>query len=264
MNDICFSIVTVTYNARDRIADTINSVINQTCVDYEYIVKDGGSTDGTVEYTEKLCKQFETKKIKYSVFSNPDSGIYDAMNQALEHCAGTWVIFMNAGDMFAKDNVLQSLLLDDRAKNYSCVYGNTINVKSGVKYIKKGYSMEHIFYRVPFIHQAAFIKLDIMNKYHFNSQYRIAADYDLYVRMFNDGCTFLYKNFNVAIFDMEGVSQTHPEESQQEVLEIQRKNGFLRRCRFKRFVFNNIKVPLKRNPFVYILYAQYKRVIGRN
>lgn len=107
------SIITVCYNAKDDIEKTVLSVIKQTYKDYEYIVIDGGSTDGTLDIINKY-----KDKISYSI-SEPDRGVYDAMNKALKEASGEWVNFMNAGDVFADDRVLEYIFEKE--------YGNDIN-----------------------------------------------------------------------------------------------------------------------------------------
>ena len=103
MNSPLISVVTVSYNAVDTIERTILSVLNQTYSDIEYIIIDGGSTDGTVDLIKKYAD-----KITYWV-SEPDQGIYDAMNKGIDVATGEWINFMNSGDSFYRQDVLSSL-----------------------------------------------------------------------------------------------------------------------------------------------------------
>ena len=100
MNIALISIITVSYNAVKTIEDTINSVLNQTYPNIEYIIIDGGSTDGTLDVIKKY-----QDKITYWV-SEPDKGIYDAMNKGALKATGVWLHFMNAGDTFYDEQVL--------------------------------------------------------------------------------------------------------------------------------------------------------------
>ena len=100
---LLISVVTVCYNAADTIEKTMLSVLNQTYHDIEYIIIDGGSTDGTVEIIRKYAD-----RIAYWV-SEPDKGIYDAMNKGIKVATGEWINFMNAGDEFVDANVLDKL-----------------------------------------------------------------------------------------------------------------------------------------------------------
>ena len=101
--DTLISVVTVSYNAVSTIEQTILSVINQTYPNVEYIIIDGGSTDGTVDIIKKYAD-----KIAYWV-SEPDKGIYDAMNKGVVVATGEWINFMNAGDIFTDSDVIDKL-----------------------------------------------------------------------------------------------------------------------------------------------------------
>ena len=95
-----FTIITVVYNCADSIEQTIQSVLSQTCPSMEYIIVDGGSTDGTLEIIER----YKTSVTKF--ISKPDKGIYDAMNRGISMAEGQWVNFMNSGDTFTDPSVL--------------------------------------------------------------------------------------------------------------------------------------------------------------
>ena len=111
------SIVTISYNIVSSIEKTILSVISQTYSNIEYIVIDGGSTDGTVDIIKKY-----SNKISYWV-SERDKGIYDAMNKGIEAATGDWINFMNAGDLFFHNNVISEIIpfLDN---NVDIIYGD--------------------------------------------------------------------------------------------------------------------------------------------
>ncbi len=102
---IKFSIVTVCLNAENTILETIVSVIQQTYVDYEYIIWDGVSEDGTLEIIKENAKE-----APICFFSEKDSGLYNAMNKAVKKCKGDYVLFLNSGDAFADREVLLSLI----------------------------------------------------------------------------------------------------------------------------------------------------------
>ena len=97
------SIITVCFNAADIIEKTVLSVLSQSYTDYEYIIIDGGSTDGTMEVLNRYSKQIAT------IISEPDRGIYDAMNKGISKAHGEWVNFMNAGDTFVDSDVLSKV-----------------------------------------------------------------------------------------------------------------------------------------------------------
>lgn len=121
--DTLISVVTVSYNAVSTIEQTILSVINQTYPNVEYIIIDGGSTDGTVDIIKKYAD-----KIAYWV-SEPDKGIYDAMNKGVVVATGEWINFMNAGDIFTDSDVIDKLFHQNIIINrVGIVFGDTLVV----------------------------------------------------------------------------------------------------------------------------------------
>ena len=117
------SIVTVSYNAVATIEQTILSVINQTYSNIEYIIIDGGSTDGTLDVIKKYAD-----KIAYWV-SEPDKGIYDAMNKGIKVATGEWINFMNCGDYFVANNTLESVFGSGKIyKKAEILYGDSIQL----------------------------------------------------------------------------------------------------------------------------------------
>lgn len=128
---LLISVVTVCYNAADTIEKTMLSVLNQTYHDIEYIIIDGGSTDGTVEIIRKYAD-----RIAYWV-SEPDKGIYDAMNKGIKVATGEWINFMNAGDEFVDANVLDKLFFAKTVANVDVIYGNTLmKYTEGISFTK--------------------------------------------------------------------------------------------------------------------------------
>ena len=101
------SIVTVSYNAAESIGNTIRSVARQSWTDFEYLFIDGASKDATVAEIESQREAFASRGIPYRVISEPDRGIYDAMNKAIALAEGQWVLMLNAGDLLAEDTVLE-------------------------------------------------------------------------------------------------------------------------------------------------------------
>ena len=119
-----FSVITVTYNAGNLLGETINNILSQTYEDFEVVIKDGRSTDHSlknVPISEKVVLRIDD-----------DKGIYDAMNQAVSMAKGDYVIFMNAGDRFYDNDVLQNIADHLDGKN-ELVYGNVIRIKKNKK-----------------------------------------------------------------------------------------------------------------------------------
>ena len=145
------SIITVAFNAQDSIENTILSVIGQSDVDIEYIVIDGGSSDATLDVISKY-----RHRINYW-FSEPDNGIYDAMNKGVRHATGDWLLFMNAGDEFTSHNVLSAITkhLDEKTE---VVYSDWIYKESG-KTIKANFNKLNVR------HQSVLYRKELHEKY---------------------------------------------------------------------------------------------------
>lgn len=147
---LLISVVTVCYNAADTIEKTMLSVLNQTYHDIEYIIIDGGSTDGTVEIIRKYAD-----RIAYWV-SEPDKGIYDAMNKGIKVATGEWINFMNAGDEFVDANVLDKLFFAKTVANVDVIYGNTLmKYTEGISFTKVK-EIDYIQKGMPFLSSVIF------------------------------------------------------------------------------------------------------------
>lgn len=185
MSKPLFSIITVTYNSKDGLEKTIKSVKNQSCKEYEYIVIDGRSTDGTVN----VIKKYE-EGIDYWV-SEDDGGIYDAMNKGIENSSGQLLFFLNAGDTFYDKEVLQDVK-DFYLKNNKpeCLYGgiNYINPFKGVEYeeiIKEKVTFSKIKKGKMIRHQSLFVDKSVFERVgDFNLSYGLGGDYEFECRVF--------------------------------------------------------------------------------
>lgn len=196
------SIITVAYNAESTIENTILSVINQTYTNIEYIVIDGGSTDKTVE----IIKRY-SNRISYWI-SEPDKGIYDAMNKGIKLATGKWINFMNCGDTFYDKNVITNLL-EKADKDSDIIYGNTNLIYSFGNYLKIGKNTTTKDY-MPFCHQSSFNKTEILKKLMFNLEFKICADRNFYYLCNKQGYTFEYVDIIIANYEAEnGLSSTN-------------------------------------------------------
>ena len=117
------SITTVSFNSKDTIERTINSVLNQTYPKIEYIIKDGGSFDGTVDVARTYVKKFEEKGYKFIILSERDSGMYDAINQAVQRCEGEIVGNINSDDYYELDAV-ETMVAEYKKTNFDVAWGN--------------------------------------------------------------------------------------------------------------------------------------------
>ena len=193
------SIVIVSLNTREDFIKTIQSVTNQNYIDCEIIVVDGSSNDGTIEEIKKREKQI-TK-----IIIEKDRGIFDAMNKGIKISNSKWTIFMNSGDVFFNNEVL-NLINFNLLNNFDILYGDTAVDKKNYKYLLKGKKISQNLTLMPFSHQSCFVKTNILKKNPFNLHYKLASDFDLFVKCKNDKKKFNYLNGIIALTKPGGVS----------------------------------------------------------
>ena len=207
MHNGLITIITVCYNAVEGLEKTIPSVLGQKNVDFEYVVVDGGSTDGSL----KVIKNYENSLVW---ISEKDNGIYDAMNKAIGMATGEWLCFMNAGDIFVNDHVLLDISEYLKQSDLQVVYGNIVRVFNSHKerkYPIRNNRADAVDFMIGNIdHQAAFIRKNLFTKYGlYDVQYRLAADHYFFLKAVGIGrekCK--YVDHDVAYFMMDGRS-TH-------------------------------------------------------
>ena len=199
MKDSLISIVTVSYNAVNTIEQTIISVINQTYTNIEYIIIDGGSKDGTVDIIKKY-----SDKITYWI-SEPDKGIYDAMNKGILLANGEFINFMNAGDYFISNTTIDTIF-KSQFYNEDIIYGAVEMRNRSNKEILKPKHLDYIKQRMVFCHQSTFVKLNLMKKYKFDDSYKIVADYDFFLKNYFNKSTFREIDVIVSSYDNNGIS----------------------------------------------------------
>ena len=197
-----FSVITVCLNSEDTIEKTIKSVLNQQGVELEYIVIDGGSTDSTVE----IIKKYESQ-IAYWC-SEPDSGIYEAMNKGITFATGEVISFINSNDWYA-DGALYCVQQKMSEDNFDLVCGKVARVKNGmiVRTSIRPEEETDLYYRMFYPHPGIFTRRIVFDEFGgFDLQYRICADYDWLLRVYNKGVRIAYTDTLVSYFSMGGVS----------------------------------------------------------
>lgn len=202
-NNPKISVVTVCYNAIECIEDTILSVIEQTYENIEYIVIDGASIDGTVEVINRY-----RDKISYFV-SEPDKGIYDAMNKGIKVASGDWINFMNAGDFFYQSDVLERVASEVN-KNYGVVFGDLAIVKNGILYRESArpfYKKDKLQHYMGFNHQCTFVRLDLAKESPFDLRFKLAADYNMIIGIYKKGEQFKQLYIIIAQYLDSGLSE---------------------------------------------------------
>lgn len=198
------SVVTICYNAIDGIEKTIQSVIGQTYKDIEYIVIDGGSTDGTVDVIKKYEEYIERW------VSEPDKGIYDAMNKGIEAATGDFIQFLNAGDVY-HDKECLSLFVPQICPTTIIAYGKVNFIYSIMSKVREPYPLHYMKRRMPFNHPATFVKTSYHKEHLFDVSYRSSGDYDfLYKAYYNDHVKFQHIPVIIADFEAEqGISSSN-------------------------------------------------------
>lgn len=192
------SVITVVFNGENSLEKTIKSVISQSYDHVEYIIIDGGSTDGTVD----IIKRYEDQ-IDYWI-SEKDEGIYDAMNKGIRQATGEWVNFMNAGDSFVNKDVLSSVDFGALSE-YALIYGNRVQegivaVPQNITALEAG--VIHANHQSMFFNRAV-----LRGELYYDTRYKVYADYELVNRIYlKSSQAIKYIDVNIADFEPGGVS----------------------------------------------------------
>ena len=202
------SIITICYNEPD-VKKTCESIVNQTWQDFEWIVIDGGSNKETIEVFEKY-------KDRMSVFiSEKDNGRYHAFNKGLEHIKGEYVHFLNAGDYYWDDNVLENVFAQ-KTYNADILHGDLCFRNSSDltkdKIRKTNYSVitPKMFINEIVYHPATFVKAELFKgekAFRFSENYKIVSDLEMWIVFALNGAKFEYIPFIISIFNTEGISE---------------------------------------------------------
>lgn len=180
------SILTVVRNDADGLTRTLNSVLGQTYVDWELCIKDGGSEDGTLKVAS--CAQVSDTRIR--LLKSKDSGIYDAMNIALNSAQGDHVIFLNAGDVFCDSDSLHRMSEVIAQHRMDIYFFSSFSLfENRKKILRRVRARNYIKHGQPATHQATIFAKDVHLGYLFDLNFKISADYDALSRMLADGCT---------------------------------------------------------------------------
>ena len=196
------TIVTVTRNDAGNLRKTIESVVSQTYKNREYIVIDGGSTDGTHE----LLAEYDS--VIDGWVSEPDEGIFHAMNKGSERATGDWIIFLNSGDLFFSNCVLEDIFSESIPANIDAIYGDTVYSygEKGYKEFRKAGELWHFWEGRMTSHQSFFLRKKIMERRLFDLQYKVAADFDCLYTLYMNRGLFLHIPVYVSLVDTTGVS----------------------------------------------------------
>ncbi len=251
-----FTIITVTYQAADKVEQTLKSVLNQTYKDYEIIVKDGLSTDGTIEVERRVLNGVHNASL--IVFS--DCGIYDAMNQAVSYAKGEYILFMNAGDSFANENVLQHVSEWLCHNEADILYGSILEKKGALvverHYGSKNSKLWHYSLGACLCHQSMFCKRDLFDERKFDLSFKVCADREWQMYFIAKNKIAKPLGFITSIVEAEGFSSNNID-----VLEEETDCCIQKYCNNYLFVYRII-MKLKKNKYVRNLLVIVERKVS--
>ena len=201
------TIVSVVFNAVNDIEKTIQSIINQTYNDIEYIIVDGESSDGTID----ILKSYESKISKLII--EKDKGLYDAMNKSLDFATGDYLIFINSGDTFVTPYVVEGVV-NSLKFNDAVYYGDVIflNTKEKSATFFGGYFGKHRLCMKNICHQAIFYPKSVYKTRKYDLTYKIFADYIYNISLKADNVRFIYLKKIISFFELGGLSSTGDEQ----------------------------------------------------
>lgn len=215
-----FSVITVVLNDFAGLRRTWESIQSQTLRDYEWIVVDGGSRDGIVEFLAQL-PQGSARWL-----SEKDRGMYDAMNKGVRLACGEWVVFMNAGDLLSAPQVLQQVQqsIVTSGKPIDVLFGGaTLVTAAGARRYRRPYPIEdYVWHGLPAIHQATFYRRQRILATPYDLQYRLCGDYYIIAMLYRQGLQAQYLDSSLAEFRVGGSSYQRRRELCEEPYRIQR------------------------------------------
>ena len=200
------SVITVVFNNVAEIGETIESFLSQCWTDKELIVIDGGSTDGTVDVIRTYAD-----RIAFWC-SEPDNGLYDAMNKGISHATGKWINILNSGDKYCSPDSLSHLIEGTKEGNPDVVYGDAV-ADDGMQYdyLEAGNDISRLEYETIYRHGCSIVRTNVHRKFLFDTskkkEYGFALDYDVIYRLFHEGYKFRKVPYAIQCFKLEGVSK---------------------------------------------------------
>lgn len=223
-NKVKISIVTVTYNCQSLIQETIRSVVEQTFQNIEYLIIDGNSTDETYPIVMQYARENEVIKS----ISEPDTGIYNAMNKALKYISGDYVLFLNAGDyLYSKgtlDHFADYIIKFDKP---DIIYGNAVFYydKRIIMTERKNFDWKLIIKANGVCHQSVLAKRKLFKEYQFDESFVYCADRDWIYHMYFDKKKFVHMDEEVVYYEATGFSSQEDAQNKitKEIFRIQRK-----------------------------------------
>jgi len=220
-----FSIIVVCLNPGDKLEGTLKSIEKQTFHDFEVIVKDGLSEDGSIVAAERLSEEWKARAggkgagQSLKIVRKKDSGIYDAMNQGAEEAEGKYLYYLNCGDRFYSERVLQEMAdfisggahREGTGQSPGIYYGNIFERLTGQKIASNPHMDAFGCYRNVPCHQACFYSGELLREHPFETRYRVRADYEQFLWCFfnkEKKVIFAYRDMMIADYEGGGFSET--------------------------------------------------------
>lgn len=198
------SILTICRNDLPGLRTTVESVLSQSCPPDEFVVLDGGSSDGTVEYLRERGRDVIWH-------SEPDRGIADAFNKISRMASSEWLLFLNAGDSFVDPDVLRDAcaFLREKAGGIGVCFGDTVVVDpTGLRESRQvPGTLDFGRGGSPLCHQAAFIRRDLQSQHPYDERLRIGMDYDLWLRL-RSVTEFVHFDRGICVYRLGGISSS--------------------------------------------------------
>jgi glycosyltransferase involved in cell wall biosynthesis len=220
-----FSIITVCLNAEDHITEALRSVSLQDHGSFELLVVDGGSTDGTLEIIRGFESDFGAR-MRWT--SEPDSGLYDAMNKGLRASRGRYVVYLGADDRLAPDalRVVERVLQE---YEWPDIVAGSVRVFGGAtQWVEqpRSYASRRMPKRAPVRHQSIFVSRQVLLEVGgFDTGYRVAADYELYLRLLKSGVREILIPDTLSEFGLGGISSSHALRTAREYRDVRVAHG---------------------------------------
>lgn len=218
--------ITVCRNDKKGLLETVASALAQTHPLDQMIIIDGDSTDGTKELLPDIRNRLQEKGIDAVIVSEPDTGIYNAMNKGIKLAHAKWLVFMNAGDCFAGPDVIQKIC-EQGDDNMAIIYGDWLCKHGEKEAIRKAAPFSMTKKKLVTSHQAFYIKTELLKKRPYDETFRITADYDWMMYAYENGYPAQYIPIPVCVFDMSGVSNTNFYQACREGAVIRAKNNII-------------------------------------
>lgn len=233
--EIKFTIITVCKNVEKIIEKTILSIVRQTYINIEYIIIDGGSTDGTLD----IIKMYANKYPLYYI-SEQDKGIYDAMNKGIKRCTGDYILFINAGDYLMNRNVISNVALRMEQKKSDIYYGYIgLRFHNRIEIVKEDRGKKYMMLAgyMPG-HPGVFANSEKMKRRPFDLSYKICADFDWLIWAKKNHCKFYNLKIPVSVFTMDGVSSKG---RYQTLLQNETRKSVIKNYHYMRFFYDIYK-----------------------